>query len=243
MSDHIRPHKNLQRAIDRVHQASARGAQIVCLPNCSRPSISASVRTPACSIWPQPIPGPVTVARLAALAKQLRIVLIASLFEKRAPGVYHNTATVIDAGWISTRAIPQDAHSGRSALLSKSITSLRVISVTRLLTPPLGVLARWCAGTSGIQKERALPRLQGAELLFYPTAIGWHPVEKAQIRDRPARCLAHHSTCACHRQRSVRGGGESSGLRNRRPSEATTSGDGLEFWERHSVCGRSLSDE
>jgi N-carbamoylputrescine amidase len=64
--------------------------------NCSRPSISASAKIPDCSIWRNPIPGSVTT-RLSALAKQLHIVLIASLFERRAAGVYHNTAAIFDA--------------------------------------------------------------------------------------------------------------------------------------------------
>src|SRR3954447_25424398 len=96
MSTSSDPDKNLQHAIDKVHQASARGAQIVCLPELFQTQYFCQREDSSLFDLAQPIPGPVTV-RLSALAKQLRIVLIASLFEKRAPGVYHNTAATFDA--------------------------------------------------------------------------------------------------------------------------------------------------
>src|SRR5713226_7164631 len=96
MSATPEPDKNLQRAIDRLHQAQARGAQIVCLPELFQTQYFCQREDPSLFDLAQPIPGPVTT-RFSALAKQLRIVLIASLFEKRAPGVYHNTAAIFDA--------------------------------------------------------------------------------------------------------------------------------------------------
>ena len=96
MSTTSDPDKNLQHAIDKVHQAAARGAQIVCLPELFQTQYFCQREDAALFDLAEPIPGPVT-NRLAALAKQLRIVLIASLFEKRAPGVYHNTAAIFDA--------------------------------------------------------------------------------------------------------------------------------------------------
>src|ERR1700694_3633491 len=90
------PDKNLQRAIDRIHQASARGAHIVCLPELFQTQYFCQREDASLFDLAQPIPGPVT-SRLATLAKQLRIVLVASLFEKRAPGVYHNTAALFDS--------------------------------------------------------------------------------------------------------------------------------------------------
>src|SRR6266705_2217771 len=85
------PDKNLQRAIDRLHQAAAKGAQIVCLPELFQTQYFCQREDAALFDLAEPIPGP-TTARLAEAAKQLRIVVVGSVFEKRAPGVYHNTA-------------------------------------------------------------------------------------------------------------------------------------------------------
>src|SRR3989475_10558247 len=96
MSATADPDKNLQRAIDRLHQAAAKGAQIVCLPELFQTQYFCQREDVALFDLAEPIPGP-TTAKLSELAKQLRIVLIASLFEKRAPGVYHNSAASFDA--------------------------------------------------------------------------------------------------------------------------------------------------
>src|SRR6059058_335114 len=90
------PDKNLERAIDKLHRAAARGAQVVCLPELFQTQYFCQREDASLFDLAEPIPGP-TTAKLAELARELRIVLIASLFEKRAPGVYHNTAVVFDA--------------------------------------------------------------------------------------------------------------------------------------------------
>jgi N-carbamoylputrescine amidase len=96
MSTTSDPDHNLQHAIDKIHQASARGAHIVCLPELFQTQYFCQREDSNLFDLAQPIPSAAT-NRLAGLAKQLRIVLIASVFEKRAPGVYHNTAVVFDA--------------------------------------------------------------------------------------------------------------------------------------------------
>jgi len=108
MSATADPEKNLQRAIDRLHQAQAKGAQIVCLPELFQTQYFCQREDAALFDLAEPIPGPAT-ARLAETAKLLHIVLIASLFEKRAPGVYHNTAVMIDADG-SLRGIYRKMH-------------------------------------------------------------------------------------------------------------------------------------
>jgi len=90
------PDKNLQRAVDRIHQAAARGANIICLPELFQTQYFCQREDAALFDLAEPIPGR-TTQQLSAVAKQLRIVLIASVFEKRAPGVYHNTALTFDA--------------------------------------------------------------------------------------------------------------------------------------------------
>jgi N-carbamoylputrescine amidase len=102
------PEKNLQHAMDRVREASQLGAQIVCLPELFQTQYFCQREDTALFDLAEPIPGP-TTAKLSELAKQLKIVLIASLFEKRAAGVYHNTAVTFDADG-SQRSLYRKMH-------------------------------------------------------------------------------------------------------------------------------------
>src|SRR5437764_15482719 len=102
------PEQNMQRALEGVGEAAKRGAQIVCLPELFQTQYFCQREDAALFDLAEPIPGPAT-ARLAGTAKLLHIVLIASLFEKRAPGVYHNTAVMIDADG-SLRGIYRKMH-------------------------------------------------------------------------------------------------------------------------------------
>ena len=90
------PEQNQQRAIEKIGEAAGRGAEVVCLPELFRTQYFCQREDPALFDLAEPIPGP-TSTTLSAQAKQLHVVLVASLFEKRAPGVYHNTAVVFDA--------------------------------------------------------------------------------------------------------------------------------------------------
>src|SRR3989475_12513716 len=96
MSASSDPDKNLQRAIDKIQQAAARGAHVVCLPELFQTQYFCQREDSALFDLAEPVPGP-TTDKLSVLARQLRIVLIASVFERRAAGVYHNTAVVFDA--------------------------------------------------------------------------------------------------------------------------------------------------
>ena len=102
----------------------------------------------------EPIPGPSTAAPVGALAKQHGVVLVSSLFEKRATGLYHNTAVVFEARRLDRRQVPQDAHPGRSRASTRSSTSPRATSASIRSTPRSAASACWCAGTSGIRKAR-----------------------------------------------------------------------------------------
>src|SRR3989475_7694789 len=96
MSTTADPEKNLQRAIERIHDASTRGAQVICLPELFRTQYFCQREDAALFDLAEPIPGPTTEG-MAAVAKELGVVVIASLFEKRARGVYHNTAAVLES--------------------------------------------------------------------------------------------------------------------------------------------------
>ncbi len=173
------PDKNLQRAIDRLHQAQAKGAQIVCLPELFQTQYFCQREDAALFDLAEPIPGPAT-ARLAETAKLLRIVLIASLFEKRAPGVYHNTAVMIDADG-SLRGIYRKMHIPDDPLYYEKYYFTPGDLGFKAFDTQVGRIGTLVCWDQWYPEGARLTALQGAQVLFYPTAIGWHPDEKEQF--------------------------------------------------------------
>ena len=173
------PEKNLERAIVRVRDAASKGAQIVCLPELFQTQYFCQREDAALFDLAEPIPGPVTT-KLAEAAKQLGIVLIASLFEKRAPGVYHNTAVTIDAdgtlrGVYRKMHIPDDPLYYEKFYFTPGDLGFRAFDTS---VGKVGTLVCW---DQWYPEGARLTALQGAQVLFYPTAIGWHPAEKEQF--------------------------------------------------------------
>src|SRR5215468_7102356 len=222
------PDKNLARAIDKIHQASARGAQVVCLPELFQTQYFCQREDAALFDLAQPIPGPVT-SRLAQLVKQLRIVLIASVFEKRAPGVYHNTAVVLDAdgslrGLYRKMHIPDDPLYYEKFYFTPGDLGFKTFDTA---AGKLGTLVCW---DQWYPEGARLTALQGASILFYPTAIGWHPDEKAQFG------VAQHDAWRTIQRAHAIANGVYVGVVNRVGFETgnirgnSASGKGLEFW-------------
>ena len=173
------PDKNLQRAIDRLHQAQAKGAQIVCLPELFQTQYFCQREDAALFDLAEPVPGP-TTTRLSEVSKQLKIVLIASLFEKRAPGVYHNTAVMIDSdgtlrGIYRKMHIPDDPLYYEKFYFTPGDLGFKAYDTQ---VGRVGTLVCW---DQWYPEGARLTALQGALVLFYPTAIGWHPEEKEQF--------------------------------------------------------------
>jgi len=173
------PDKNLQRAIDRLHQAQAKGAQSVCLPELFQTQYFCQREDAALFDLAEPIPGPATT-RLAEAAKLLRIVVIGSVFERRAPGVYHNTAVMIDAdgslcGIYRKMHIPDDPLYYEKYYFTPGDLGYRAFDTQ---VGRVGTLVCW---DQWYPEGARLTALQGAQVLFYPTAIGWHPAEKEQF--------------------------------------------------------------
>jgi len=173
------PDRNLAEAVAQVRQAAAQGAGIVCLPELFRSLYFCQSEDHSRFALAEPIPGP-TTAVLTQLAAELRIVLIASLFEKRAEGLYHNTAVVIDAdgriaGKYRKMHIPDDP-----LYYEKFYFTPGDLGFQSFTTPAarVGVLICW---DQWYPEAARLTALRGAEILFYPTAIGWHPSEKQRF--------------------------------------------------------------
>jgi N-carbamoylputrescine amidase len=178
MSCGPQPEENLRRALTKVGDAAARGAQVVCLPELFQTQYFCQREDHSLFDLAEPIPGP-TTERLALVARQYRIVLIASLFEKRAPGVYHNTAALFDAdgtlrGIYRKMHIPDDPLYYEKFYFTPGDLGFKTFDTQR---GKIGTLVCW---DQWYPEGARLTALQGAQILFYPTAIGWHPAEKAE---------------------------------------------------------------
>jgi N-carbamoylputrescine amidase len=179
----------------------------------------------------EPIPGPSTKA-FQKLAKQHGVVIVASLFEKRAAGLYHNTAVIIDAdgsllGIYRKMHIPDDPLFYEKFYFTPGDTGFRAWQTK---FGRIGVLICW---DQWYPEAARLTALQGAEILFYPTAIGWHPSEKKSARCASARRVGNHP--AFH---AVANGCYVAAV-NRIGHERPAGGDGIEFWGQSFVAGTS----
>jgi N-carbamoylputrescine amidase len=171
------PDQNLRAAVAKVGEAAAAGAQLVCLPELFRSQYFAQREDAALFDLAEPVPGPSTEA-LGRAAKQAGVVVIAPLFERRAPGLYHNSAAVIDAdgtlvGLYRKMHIPDDPAYYEKFYFTPGDLGFRVFD-TRV--GRIGTLVCW---DQWYPEGARLTALQGAHILLYPAAIGWHPKEKA----------------------------------------------------------------
>jgi N-carbamoylputrescine amidase len=173
------PAENLAKAEWRVREAAGRGAQIICLQELFRSQYFCREEDARLFDLAETIPGPSSEA-LSRLARELNVVIIGSLFERRAPGVYHNTAVVIDAtgallGLYRKMHIPDDPLYFEKFYFTPGDLGFPNFD-TRY--GRVAVLVCW---DQWYPEAARLAALAGAEVLFYPTAIGWHPSEKAQV--------------------------------------------------------------
>jgi N-carbamoylputrescine amidase len=176
MSCSLDPNENLEKAIWRLREAAAQGAQVVCLQELFRSQYFCREENAELFALAETIPGP-TTATLGRIARELHIVIVASLFERRAPGLYHNTAAVIGAtgeleGRYRKMHIPDDP-----LYFEKFYFTPGDLGFQKFDTPfgPIGVLVCW---DQWYPEGARITALKGAGILFYPTAIGWHPAEK-----------------------------------------------------------------
>jgi N-carbamoylputrescine amidase len=171
MSCTSNPEENLTKAIEKIREAAAKGAQIVCLQELFRSLYFCDVEDYNNFTLAEPIPGPSTDA-LSAVAKELGVVIIASLFEKRANGLYHNTTAVLDAdgsylGKYRKMHIPDDPAYYEKFYFTPGDLGYKIFK-TKFAT--IGVLICW---DQWYPEAARITALMGAEILFYPTAIGW----------------------------------------------------------------------
>src|SRR3954464_10750001 len=173
------PAEDLARAVERVRDAAKAGAQVICLPELFRSQYFCQAEDHANFDLAEPIPGPATAA-LAETARAKRVVIIASLCERRAAGVYHNTAVIIDAdgkllGSYRKMHIPDDPLYYEKFYFTPGDLGFRAFDTA---CGRIGTLVCW---DQWYPEAARLTALAGADILFYPTAIGWHPAEKAEF--------------------------------------------------------------
>jgi N-carbamoylputrescine amidase len=212
---------NMAAAVERVHDAARRGATIVCLPELFLSPYFCQREDASLFDLAEPIPGPRTET-LAKAARDAKVVLVASLFEKRAPGLYHNTAVVFDAdgralGIYRKMHIPDDPLYYEKYYFTPGDTGFRAFDTAR---GKVGTLVCW---DQWYPEAARLTALAGAEVLLYPTAIGWHPKEKAEYGQ-----AQHEAWETAQRAHAIANGVYVAAV-NRLGHEGPADG-GLEFW-------------
>jgi N-carbamoylputrescine amidase len=224
------PAANLEKTLAAAEHAVGDGAQIICTQELFRTQYFCQSEDYKHFRLSEPIPGPTTAA-FQDLAKAKQVVVIASLFEKRAQGLYHNTAAVIDAdgsllGIYRKMHIPDDPLYYEKFYFTPGDLGFRAWQ-TRYAE--IGVLICW---DQWYPEAARLTALQGAEILFYPTAIGWHPREKAQLGEQ------QHSAWETVQRSHAIANGCYVAVPNRVGHERLA-GEGIEFWGQSFVAGTS----
>ena len=165
--------KSLKKATDMIEKAVKKGAEVICLPELFLTDYFCQTENPALFDLAEPIPGPTTKA-LAALAKKHKVIIIGSIFEKRTAGIYHNTAIVLEkdgslAGIYRKMHIPHDPNFYEKYYFTPGDLGYKSFETT---AGNIGTLVCW---DQWYPEAARLTALKGAEVIFYPTAIGWQP--------------------------------------------------------------------
>ncbi len=223
------PDANLQRQIALIRQAAARGAQIVCTQELFRSQYFCQTEDHAHFALAEEIPDGPSTRALQQTAAELGIVIIGALFERRAAGLYHNTAVIIDAdgkylGSYRKMHIPDDPKFYEKFYFAPGDLGFRAWK-TRY--GRVGVLICW---DQWYPEAARLTALSGAEILFYPTAIGWHPSEKAEYGE------AQYSSWEMIQRSHAVANGCYVAVVNRIGHETPAGGEGIEFWGQSFVA-------
>jgi N-carbamoylputrescine amidase len=228
------PGDNLKRAIEMVRDAAGQGARVICLPELFLTQYFCQREDAALFDLAEAVPGPTTKA-IGEVARTTGTVVIASVFERRAAGVYHNTAAVLGAdgtltGLYRKMHIPDDPLYYEKFYFTPGDLGFKAFDTA---WGKIGTLVCW---DQWYPEGARLTAMQGAQVLFYPTAIGWHPAEKQQYGE-----AQHDAWRTIQRAHAIANGvyvavvnrvGHETG--NIRGNEVN--GSGLEFWGQSFFC-------
>ena len=224
------PQENLEATAEDVRSAARQGAQLICTQELFRSQYFCQTEDHAHFDLAEPIPGPSTET-FSKIAREEGVVIVASLFERRAPGLYHNTAVVLDAdgtllGRYRKMHIPDDPLFYEKFYFTPGDLGFQTFD-TRF--GKIGVLVCW---DQWYPEAARLTALAGARVLFYPTAIGWHPSEKEEFG------VTQHSMWETIQRSHAIANGVYVAAPNRIGHEGDPQG-GIEFWGQSFVCDPS----
>jgi len=225
------PAANMAKAVARIREAAKGGARIVCLPELFRSQYFCQAEDHANFALAEEIPGPSTT-ELETVAREGGVVIVASLFEKRAAGVYHNTAAIIDAdgqylGKYRKMHIPDDPSYYEKFYFAPGDLGFQAWPTQH---GKIGVCVCW---DQWYPESARLTALRGAQILFYPTAIGWHPREKEKYG------AAQYSAWETMQRSHAIANGCYVAAINRVGHEAPAGGDGIQFWGQSFIVAPS----
>jgi len=218
---------NLDKACDRVLDAAKNGAQIICLPELFRSQYFCQSENAETFDLAEAIPGPSTEA-LGKIAREQKVTVLASLFERRAPGLYHNTLVVIGpdgeiVGKYRKMHIPDDPLFYEKYYFTPGDLDFQAFETPQA---KIGTLVCW---DQWYPEAARITAMKGAEVLFYPTAIGWHPGEKEEFGVRQ-----HDAWRTIQRAHAIANGVYVAAV-NRTGHEGAKDG-GIEFWGRSFIA-------
>jgi N-carbamoylputrescine amidase len=222
------PDANVKKAVALAERAAREGARMICLPELFRSQYFCQKEDAGYFSLAEPVPGPSTNA-MAAVALTHKVTVITPVFERRAPGLYHNSAAVIGsdgriAGLYRKMHIPDDPGYYEKFYFTPGDLGYRAFDTD---VGRIGALICW---DQWYPEAARLTSLRGADVLFYPTAIGWHPREKARLGESQA-----DAWLTVQRGHAIANGVYVAAV-NRAGVERPAGGDGIEFWGRTFLC-------
>ncbi len=222
------PAENLERAVGKVEEAAKSGAQVICLPELFRSQYFCQKEDATLFDLAESVPGPSTET-FRKIAKTHRVTILVSVFERRTAGVYHNSIAVLNergemAGLYRKMHIPDDPAYYEKFYFTPGDRGFQAIKTTHACLGPLICWDQW------YPEAARMTVLQGAEILLYPTAIGWHPKDKTEEGK-----AQRDAWMTIQRSHAIANGVFVVAV-NRVGHEAPAGGDGLEFWGSSFVC-------
>lgn len=224
------PQENLKKCLAWVRKAAGLGGEIICIPELYSSHYFCQSEDVANFAYAEPL-GAISFTAFSDLAKELQVVIIVPFFEKRMSGMYHNSAYIIDsdgsqAGLYRKMHIPDDPHFYEKFYFTPGDLGFQSIKTQK---GNIGTLICW---DQWYPEAARLTALKGAEVLFYPTAIGWHPAEKAQYGENQYGAWMNVMKGHAVANGVYVAAANRIGLEKYLPNT-----DGIEFWGNSFICG------